>query len=415
VRFFPRAARVRVFAAFITAALIGVSTTSLPWAFADELDDKQDQVQQDIEDTQQDLQESSERAARAHAALQSAQTKLVDANARLATARAELAKAKRFDVIMQRRLALSEARLRAANQATAMGQVSVELQTIEVRKMITGQVQQGNADLIATLAIIDSKTPQELVLNLGARDAIVAHQNLVYDKLEKAKAELAERQNDAATATEEVARDRQLAAENLERMQALEAEASQVQAEIQDLVSQRASAQREASAARAADQTTLDALQAEEERIAELLRKRDDKPTGPVDGSGVLMYPVSGSVTSPYGWRVHPIYKYWGLHDGVDFGAGCGAPLYAATSGTVVSSYWSGVYGNRLVIDHGIQRGVPLGSIYNHASSYTVGVGSQVSRGQVIGYVGSTGWSTGCHLHYTVMVNGSTVDPMNWF
>ncbi len=129
---------------------------------------------------------------------------------------------------------------------------------------------------------------------------------------------------------------------------------------------------------------------------------------------GFLSYPVNGAITSPFGYRVHPIYGYYGLHDGTDFGAACGSPLYSAASGRVISSYWSTVYGNRLIIDNGLVNGVSLVAIYNHATSYTVGVGDRVKRGQVIGYVGSTGWSTGCHLHFTVMVNGDPVDPMGW-
>ncbi|TGN66563.1 M23 family metallopeptidase [Nocardioides eburneiflavus] len=108
------------------------------------------------------------------------------------------------------------------------------------------------------------------------------------------------------------------------------------------------------------------------------------------------------------------MYKYWGLHDGVDFGGGCGTPLRAAAPGRVVSSYYSGVYGQRLVIDHGVLGGKGVATIYNHASGYNVGVGAHVAEGQVIGFEGSTGWSTGCHLHFTVMANGQAVDPMNW-
>ena len=127
------------------------------------------------------------------------------------------------------------------------------------------------------------------------------------------------------------------------------------------------------------------------------------------------MHPVNGPVTSPYGYRVHPIYGYYSLHDGVDFGAGCGQPLYSAGSGRVIQRYFSSVWGNRMIIDNGYARGVGLGTIYNHATSYIVGVGQHVRRGQVIGYVGTTGWSTGCHLHFTVMVNGRPTNPMSWF
>ena len=152
-------------------------------------------------------------------------------------------------------------------------------------------------------------------------------------------------------------------------------------------------------------------------RALAALRRQRANARGAAAGpsSGLLAHPVDGYVTSPFGYREHPIYHYWGLHDGVDFGGGCGTPLRAAAPGKVVSSYFSGVYGNRLVIDHGVLGGKGVATIYNHASGYNVGVGDTVQEGQVIGFEGSTGWSTGCHLHFTVMVNGQAVDPMNWF
>ena len=101
--------------------------------------------------------------------------------------------------------------------------------------------------------------------------------------------------------------------------------------------------------------------------------------------------------------------------NGVDFGAECGAPMYATANGEVIAQYYQTAWGNRLIIDHGWQRGTGLASIYHHATHYVVGVGQRVRRGQLVGYVGTTGWSTGCHLHFTVMANGSPVDPMNWF
>ncbi len=129
---------------------------------------------------------------------------------------------------------------------------------------------------------------------------------------------------------------------------------------------------------------------------------------------GFLLSPVAGYVTSPFGFRVHPIYGYWGLHDGTDFGAGCGSALRAVANGTVISEYYSSVYGNRLYVNVGKVNGNNLTVVYNHATTYRVGVGDRVQRGQTVGYVGSTGWSTGCHLHFTVLRNGNPVNPMDY-
>ena len=130
--------------------------------------------------------------------------------------------------------------------------------------------------------------------------------------------------------------------------------------------------------------------------------------------SSVLSQPVDGYLTSSYGMRLHPVYHRWSLHDGTDFGASCGTPVRAAASGTVLEVYAHSAYGNRVIIDHGYQRGVGLATAYNHLSSYSTYAGQHVRRGDVIGYVGSTGYSTGCHLHFMVFENGSTVNPMTW-
>ncbi len=128
-------------------------------------------------------------------------------------------------------------------------------------------------------------------------------------------------------------------------------------------------------------------------------------------GSFPLAMPANGPVTSPYGYRFNPIDGTSELHDGTDIGAACGTPLIAAESGTVIESGLSGGWGNRIVIDHGTIDGNQIKSGYNHAESLLVTTGAQVTRGQQIGYVGTTGYSTGCHLHFQLWINGATVDP----
>ena len=116
---------------------------------------------------------------------------------------------------------------------------------------------------------------------------------------------------------------------------------------------------------------------------------------------------MSAPITSPYGMRFHPVLHYWKLHDGTDFGAGCGTAIRAPYSGKVVEKYYNAGYGNRLIDrPRGRRRRVTSPPAYNHAIRYTVGVGQHVSKGQVIGYVGTTGYSTGCHLHLMVCLDG---------
>ena len=160
----------------------------------------------------------------------------------------------------------------------------------------------------------------------------------------------------------------------------------------------------------------LRAAKKQEERIRQLILERARRQHGGFKGDtgGFLLRPVPGGVTSPYGWRIHPIYHYWGLHDGTDFHAPCGTPERAGQSGTVISRVWSDVYGNRLYLDLGQVNGKNMTVVYNHMSAYKASTGQHVSRGQTVGYAGTTGWSTGCHLHFTVMLDGVPVDPMHY-
>jgi len=131
-------------------------------------------------------------------------------------------------------------------------------------------------------------------------------------------------------------------------------------------------------------------------------------------GRGAFARPVPGGITSPFGMRFHPVLHVWKLHDGTDFGAGCGTPIRAPGAGRVAGVSYNAGYGNRLMLDHEIGgRRVRTG--YNHATRYVVRPGTVVQRGQLLGYVGSTGYSTGCHLHLMLWVGGRLANPMTMF
>jgi murein DD-endopeptidase MepM/ murein hydrolase activator NlpD len=112
---------------------------------------------------------------------------------------------------------------------------------------------------------------------------------------------------------------------------------------------------------------------------------------------------------------LHPVLHVWKLHDGIDLGAACGTPIRAPAAGRVVSAGPAGGYGNRLLLEHGQVDGVAVRTGYNHAAGYVVRPGDQVVRGQLLGHVGSTGYSTGCHLHLQVWLGGRLADPGRWF
>lgn len=130
-------------------------------------------------------------------------------------------------------------------------------------------------------------------------------------------------------------------------------------------------------------------------------------PVPPFLGSGELVRPVGGPITSAFGMRVHPITGIRKLHDGADIGAACGTPVHAAAGGVVASRGSAGAYGDRVVIDHG-----GFSTAYAHLSSFDVSAGERVGAGEVIGRVGQTGYATGCHLHFMLIEGGHPVDPL---
>ena len=158
------------------------------------------------------------------------------------------------------------------------------------------------------------------------------------------------------------------------------------------------------------------ALEIAEDRLAEDSRKvttfiltKMRSPEGIVliPGTGQMMYPVIGPITSNFGYRVHPILGYEKYHSGMDFGVDYGSLIYAADGGTVIFSGWYGGYGNAVIISHGNS----LSTLYGHASELYVVEGQAVQKGQPIAAVGSTGFSTGPHLHFEVRASGEPVDP----
>ena len=127
-------------------------------------------------------------------------------------------------------------------------------------------------------------------------------------------------------------------------------------------------------------------------------------------GTGRFVTPAEGPITSPYGYRVHPIFGTLRFHSGIDIGAYYGSSILAADSGIVIEAGWIGGYGNTVMIDHG----GGYSTLYGHCSQLYVRIGQMVNQGEPIAAVGSTGNSTGPHLHFEVRINGDPVDPLGF-
>jgi murein DD-endopeptidase MepM/ murein hydrolase activator NlpD len=168
------------------------------------------------------------------------------------------------------------------------------------------------------------------------------------------------------------------------------------------------------------DRLALDAAQSQLEKdsqaisvliqqkiAASLAAKAASRKGSFISGTGIFAFPTDAPTSSPFGWRIHPILGYRRFHSGIDFAAGYGSTIRAADSGTVIFAGWYGGYGNAVIISHG--KGIT--TLYAHSSQLYVSEGQTVQRGQPIAVVGSTGLSTGPHLHFEVRRDGTPIDP----
>lgn len=142
--------------------------------------------------------------------------------------------------------------------------------------------------------------------------------------------------------------------------------------------------------------------------------KKEEKISGTVVTTGGFIRPVPGRITSPFGTRMHPIFKRKIFHSGVDIGAPYGTSIKAANSGRVIFVGWYSGYGKVVIIDHGKINGIPTTTLYAHMSVTKVSKGAHVAKGTIVGKVGTTGYSTGPHLHFEVRQKGNPVNPLKF-
>lgn len=339
--------------------------------------------------------------------MQKLQAEIAKTKAELEAAKAELLEKKD----------LYAKRLRAMYIANDRGYLDILLDSTDATSLI------GNARMIRSIATSDRELIDEInakVKEIEEKQALLAEQEKqLAQKQQQARIE---RSNLEAANAQKAGYMNSLM-NNLSAYEAQydamlrESDAIESQIANLDLSIQKAKQEEAARLAkqRAAQQVRRQKASAPRARTAESSASADVVQYGakatPEARTGELYWPVPGHhrITSPFGYRIHPILKYRKLHTGVDIGAPNGTPVVSAASGTVIASRFMGGYGNCVMIDHGGKV-----TVYGHLSSRAVSPGQSVSAGETIGYVGSTGMSTGAHLHFEVRVNGAVQNPLNY-
>lgn len=248
-------------------------------------------------------------------------------------------------------------------------------------------------------ALLESRSFEELMDRRYQLKRVYAADKLSLLALKEAKDKIEAKQLEAATQKNRIA----LITEQLMAQKAT----FENKAQIEKTLVSRLNSDRQAL--EAAEQQLADESARISQDIQQRLAARIAFPsTTFLQGTGRFVIPSDGPVTSTFGWRVHPILGTSRFHNGLDFGADTGSPIRAADNGVVIAAGWEGGYGNTVIIDHG--NG--LSTLYGHSSELYVVVGQAVQRGQVIAAVGSTGLSTGPHLHFEVRREGEPMDPV---
>jgi murein DD-endopeptidase MepM/ murein hydrolase activator NlpD len=262
--------------------------------------------------------------------------------------------------------------------------------------------------------LVDASGPQDVIDRLSLVDQVMRTQQQDVDVFVAARWAARTEQDRAALAKRTAEDAEQSAKAKLSAAKAAQASAVSAKKALDQLAASRLAALRVATSQRAAVLARYQAAKADEARIRSQLRGFSSRAGAGRYGGGNLLMPVDGWKSSDFGYRYDPFYRVWQLHAGADFAAPHGMPIHAAASGRVVRAGWDGGYGNYTCLDHGRLGRLDFMTCYGHQSAILVHVGEWVHRGDVIGRVGTTGASTGNHLHFETRFDGVPHNPLKY-
>lgn len=401
----------------VFSLILAVGTTASMADSKSDLEKKKKETSSEISKAKEALNHSSKKAQDAIKKYNAAKAELDAANKKLNGIRAELADARALDALMKEKLAAAQVELKEAEQDLAAGEARVAASEDEVKAFTLESLQIGNQGVKAFSKLLQGESPRQFSERLAVNRSVSNMQTAKLDELEATRVMLELERQEVEKIRDKIAQQKKEAEANVERMKSLESDAKAQVAVVDEKVEELEAVRKKALEAQADDEAVLQELESQLRSLENQIRGLADSAEGQVentDGSSTLLRPVGGRISSGYGYRIHPIYKTRRLHSGTDFAVSCGTPIKSAASGTVYQRGWAGGYGNRIVVNHGKILGKNVVTTYNHMSKYGAARGERLSRGEVLGYVGTTGASTGCHLHFEVLVNGSTVNPMGW-
>jgi murein DD-endopeptidase MepM/ murein hydrolase activator NlpD len=406
----PTSPRLLLTIAIVVASLLlGVLSTA-------QADDKQRKraVDKKVAQIKGDLEDSSQRLEAAIHELNGAQAKLEKAQALVASLRGRLAAAQARDQMLAGKLAVAQAEVSRAQQEIAVTRAHLAKTNMLIGSIARAAYQEGS---LAELAVVlNSETPDQFATRLVLVQNAMRTESATLSSLADDKADMAAQQATLNAKRDQIAAVKHQQEQLVATIQGLEQDAIGAQQEVESLVSARASAVKLVEAERAAERARLAAAQAQSRALARAIAAAAARATAHSGlsrpgSTGGLLWPANGRISAYAGYRTNPVTGSPSCHAGVDIAPGFGAPIFAAAAGVVVATEFSAWDGNTTIIAHG----GGMTTWYAHQNSFGVHVGQHVSRGEVIGHVGQTGFATGPHLHFNVVLGQTAYDPMGWF
>ena len=393
------------------------------------------EVDQQLEDLRIELNDVNDDLADTYLALAETELLIPQAQQDLEDARVALGEAQEEDRKVGERLTEAEEEERRLSGEVETGQEEVDRSDDELATVALSAYKGGGMPSPSSVYVGNS-SPQDAVDRSMNYRLTMASQGTRLDSL-RTDQSITENSAERLSAVREEIKQLKIDAEDaLERTRVAEEEATEAKNELDALYETQKTQRDDLEAKKTkyeGDQKSLETrsstLDDEIEELAEQEREREERlkaqqqqkssgGSAPVAGSantgGGWVYPVNARLNSNFGWRVHPIYGTKKLHAGVDFPVACGVPVGAAHSGRVIARTYNSGAGNKLIVSHGIMNGRLVTTSYHHLQGFAKPVGAQLSAGETVGYVGTTGSSTGCHLHFETHEDGNAVNPAKY-
>lgn len=355
------------------------------------------------------LEVATEQARTAAQRLEAATTALAAAQQRVASARGIVAAARAQANTARRKADAARSAYQRIRGRFAEAQSRVEQARDRVDEIASASYMGG--DIAAINVLAGATGPQDAMDRLGMVDQVMRKQQKTVDLVVTARRDVRTEQDRSGLAQRAAEAAEKDAAGKLQTARRAEDAAEAAQAAVVTLAESRREALSLANSQRSAVLARYRAAQAEEQRVVAALQDWEGRNGGGYSGSyrgGMLLMPAHGWKSSDFGSRFDPYYRVWQLHAGMDIAAGGGSPIRAAADGRVIRAGWNGGYGRYTCISHGNR----FSTCYGHQSEIDVYVGQHVRRGEIIGRVGTTGASTGNHLHFETRINGVPKNPL---